>query len=383
MYSEPEIISTKELDHRSYVLFYFNGERYREYNGKRINLKIAPNRAKSLKEKSRLLNTLLFEVKTKLKEGWNPLIVPEIVKPIKQVTPEISVEKIFKEIEADKLNSNLSKRYKNDLTIVCNQFLSFLTPDEKASPPNELSNDRIETFLKKYNKSNTYYMFQRRMLGVFFSEIKKKKLTESNLILETGKVKQTATLHQIYTPEQILEILKFLKKHHFNLYVCCLLTYGCLLRPHQEVRLLKKRHFNADYSTVSLSGSENKGKKVRVVGVPQYIRNEVQSLLDGIKNPEANIFSLIEAPFNDYYFSCAWKRMKDDMVEDGIYFKPLQTMYSFRHSAAVNIYERTKDLNALQQLLGHSTMVVTLKYLRGLGLLNSDELIDLLPVLNL
>jgi integrase len=383
MYTEPEIISTNDLSKRSYIKFYFNGERYREYNGKLISLSLNPNRAKTLKERNKLLRMLVFEFKIRLQAGWSPIEVIVQPKPIKEPKPIKSLQELFKEIELDKLNSNLSKRYKSDLTIICNQFLEFLNVDEKLSPPNDLEIERIECFLKKYQKSGTYYMFQRRMLGVFFSAIKKRKLTDSNLILETAKVKQSATLHQIYTKEQILKILGYLKEHHFNLYICCLLTYGCLLRPHQEVRLLRKSHFNQDYSTISLSGFENKGKKVRVVGIPQYIRNEMKSHLDSITNPNSNIFSLSEIEYNSYYFSCAWKRLKDDMIANGHYFKDNQTMYSFRHSAAVDIYERTKDLNALQQLLGHSTMVVTLKYLRGLGLMNSQQLMSYLPVLEL
>jgi integrase len=58
-----------------------------------------------------------------------------------------------------------------------------------------------------------------------------------------------------------------------------------------------------------------------------------------------------------------------------------QTPYSFRHTAAVDLYRRTKDVYLLQKLLGHSTIVVTLKYLRSLGEFNSEELRDAAPQL--
>ena len=61
--------------------------------------------------------------------------------------------------------------------------------------------------------------------------------------------------------------------------------------------------------------------------------------------------------------------------------KPNQTLYSFRHTAAVNVYHKTKDVHILQQLLGHSDMIVTLIYLRGLGELNSDKLREVMPEL--
>jgi integrase len=56
-----------------------------------------------------------------------------------------------------------------------------------------------------------------------------------------------------------------------------------------------------------------------------------------------------------------------------------QTIYSFRHTAAVEVYQRTKDVNLLKSLLGHSSILVTLKYLRGLGEYNEEILKDAAP----
>jgi site-specific recombinase XerD len=52
-------------------------------------------------------------------------------------------------------------------------------------------------------------------------------------------------------------------------------------------------------------------------------------------------------------------------------------------AAAVQVYRKTKDLNILQQLLGHSNMIVTLKYLRGLGEASNDELRNVMPELEI
>jgi integrase len=68
------------------------------------------------------------------------------------------------------------------------------------------------------------------------------------------------------------------------------------------------------------------------------------------------------------------------MHNEGLIFEN-QTIYSFRHTAAVQLYRRTKDVYLLQKLLGHSSIVVTLKYLRSLGELNSDELKEAAPTL--
>ena len=43
-----------------------------------------------------------------------------------------------------------------------------------------------------------------------------------------------------------------------------------------------------------------------------------------------------------------------------------QTIYSFRHSGAIETYKRTGSLSKLQKAMGHSSLTVSLTYLRGL-----------------
>ena len=43
-----------------------------------------------------------------------------------------------------------------------------------------------------------------------------------------------------------------------------------------------------------------------------------------------------------------------------------QTLYSFRHTGAIQVYEKTGSLTKLQQVMGHSSLQVSLTYLRGL-----------------
>ena len=56
-----------------------------------------------------------------------------------------------------------------------------------------------------------------------------------------------------------------------------------------------------------------------------------------------------------------------------------QTLYSFRHTGAIQVYEKTGSLTKLQQVMGHSSLQVSLTYLRGLEVKHLD--IDDMPVL--
>ena len=107
--------------------------------------------------------------------------------------------------------------------------------------------------------------------------------------------KTKAKLHKPY--KDINLILNEIKLFSDNLYLCCLMTYGCLLRPHREIRELKWSDFSDDLSYIHLSGHRNKSGKNRIVPVPIYIR---ELLVKG--QPQHNIFTGTTRPLNEDYF---------------------------------------------------------------------------------
>ncbi len=62
-------------------------------------------------------------------------------------------------------------------------------------------------------------------------------------VKESKRRRAKAKLHKLYEKEHLKPILNYLKKNSPNVYLCCLLTYGSRLMPHEEVRLLTKGHF--------------------------------------------------------------------------------------------------------------------------------------------
>ena len=50
-----------------------------------------------------------------------------------------------------------------------------------------------------------------------------------------------------------------------------------------------------------------------------------------------------------------------------------QTLYSSRHSGAIEIFNRTGSKHKLQRAMGHSSLNVSLTYLRGLEVAELEE----------
>lgn len=286
---------------------------------------------------------------------------------------------LFRQALDKKLRSGISKQHQDSLRYVYNHFMTFLGEKGREMPLKSLTTGQIEAFLQLFNTSATHYMNKRRDLSVLFNTACRM-IDENLMTIKKTEIRRIkATLHVAYEKEQLQPVLGFLKARHIHLYRCCLMTYGCLLRPHEEIRLLTKGHFKAGNTEIHLGGAENKGGRVRIVFVPDYVREELEPVLNVIGRGD-NIFSQAKEPFNDSYFSKQWSREKKKLLSHGLIY-PKQTLYSFRHTAAIDVFRRTKDVYMVQKMMGHASVLVTLKYLRSLGEFNTDELRSAAPVL--
>ena len=316
------------------INIYYAKRRYRFRTGKSIGLKLT-----SIKNPELLKSA--FELK--LLEGWKPI---KKKKADIELKPTV-VNVLNKGIE-HKIAKGCSDRYIKDAKRIVNLWIRF----EYA---NDLRNIRID----KLNSNHVKKFLIRPNWGPKTQRTIKSTL--SPLLCKTeliNQVKLHKPLSKLNKPiENISALLEEVKKYNNKLYLCCLLTYGCLLRPHREIRELTWGDFTSDLSYIKLSGDRNKSGRNRIVPVPSYIR---EILIKGESNN--NIFTNSIKPPNPYYFKTLWSRFKrvSRLIELD------QTLYSFRHSGAIEIFKRTGSITKLQKAMGHSSINVSLTYLRGL-----------------
>ena len=340
------------LDHdKVFVSFYINQKRYRLYNGKRIGSATSPN-SYPIDQRFSIGNLLAAEVFKYLTEGG-------VLKKYKSDTIIIG-----KQTDRDyltralnnKLSGNYSKKYNEMLKHVYRLTIQEMIGDN-------LTSSNISDILLKYN-SGVSYNTTRRHLNVLINEAVQ--LGMNHHPLKNIKSKRAkASLHKPINNAK--DLLDEINQYNSNLYLCCLLTYGCLLRPHREIRELTWGDFTSDLSYIKLSGDRNKSGRNRIVPVPSYIR---EILIKGESNN--NIFTNSIKPPNPDYFKTLWSRFKrvSKLIEQ------YQTLYSFRHSGAIEIFKRTGSITKLQKAMGHSSINVSLTYLRGLEIpeLNEEDM---------
>jgi len=96
----------------------------------------------------------------------------------------------------------------------------------------------------------------------------------------------------------------------------------------------------------------NKGKRNRIVPVSPFIRVHLGRFKALSSDSRANIFSGNLKPYNRDYFKALWGRYK----KVSVLLEKDQTLYSLRHSGAIQVYEKSGSLVKLQQVLGHSSL---------------------------
>lgn len=297
----------------------------------------------------------MFSLFLAIRNGWRPSSVQDEI---------ITIGSIAKKTLKRKLSLDYSSSYKKDLIYTERLWSESLQSKRLANKPiKELKLIMVRDFIYDYAASPASMANIKRNISALLKE----ELESNGVVLNFSRIKLPKTPQQLHKPlPDIGALLSDINAFNGNLYLCCLMTYTMLLRPHREVRCLSFRDFNDDFTQVSLSGAKVKSKRNRVLPVPAIVRDEVLKKFTG--NRKDNVFTLKEAPYNRDYFKTLWSRYKKKsrLLEQD------QTLYSFRHTGAIKVFEKTGSLQKLQQVMGHSDMKVSLTYLRGLEVKQLD-----------
>lgn len=357
MYTLIKIYCPKDTQKRCYIYYREGAKKIKVYNGKSLGIHCFPNQSNDYKERYCKLQYLASLLSDNLKKGDQP---------VKSLYKAISISTALEFAESIASKSAYSPMYRRDISSLLKAFKGYLLRQGYANVDfDSLPVFVFQEFLNNYQSSGTYYMNKRRLLISILSKLLKSGLIKSNPAIDTTKRRSLATLNRAYSNTQLLTITEFIQKKSPNLYLCILLMYSSLLRPHQEIRNLKRGDFSVDFRYVFLSGSKNKSGRVRKIPTTDLIRQCLYRMNISELAPDDNIFTRSLNPPNPYYFSLIWSRIKKKLIALDLVTKE-QTLYSFRHSAAIAIYSKEKDVALLRELLGHSSITVSLTYLRSL-----------------
>ena len=117
-------------------------------------------------------------------------------------------------------------------------------------PSSSLSKDDVINTLKHYDNKSSYNSI-RKNLNVIFNKALELGLNKNPI----NEIKRCRIKSNLNKPFNNINNTKTIKTYN-NLYICCLMTYGCLLRPHREIRELTWGDFSDDLKYINLSGNQ-------------------------------------------------------------------------------------------------------------------------------
>jgi integrase len=330
------------------------GLRYRFYNGVRIGSWSKPQ-SLPLAKRQRAFEDLCLEYQRAIELGWTPKDdwSDRLVRVV------AGSKTLLDDALASKLQQGLSESYSRKLTWIVKHLKRFLK-GQQSNPK------RLAAFINESHWTPATRTIIRRHLIAFEKEMEKYGY-EGSIKTLTSKTRTEERLHKPF--KNVEAVLDEISLFDARLHLCCLLAFGCLLRPHREIRLLTWADISDDFGQVSLGGNQNKGKRNRIVPIGAYIQPHLKAFKRINGASDDNVFSGNKRPHNRDYFKTLWSRYKKQtkLLKQG------QTLYSFRHTGAIEIFKRTGSITKLQKAMGHSSINVSLTYLRGLEIAELKE----------
>lgn len=218
---------------------------------------------------------------------------------------------------------------------------------------------------------NNYLEFIRITLNYL---VKNGKLDRSPAI-NLQKLRQEEPTNVAFPNEVKVMLLKKYEDDCPELAIFAKYIYYSFIRP-KELRMLRVSHVQE--KTIFVPGSISKNRKSEHVLISPAMERMLQSL--GVRNAPAHYFLIggngkpSATSVSANYFTERHRKIRIALELPDIY-----TLYCWKHTGVTDTYRHTLDIEFVSRQCRHSSLDMTQKYLRGLGLLREYPLKDHLP----
>lgn len=209
-------------------------------------------------------------------------------------------------------------------------------------------------------------------LTAIFTKLQERTGIEKNPF-KIKSLREPATLKNIaFTDEDRAKVEEYLIKHEPGVYLFTRLMYFAFIRP-GEILKLQFGHVHMRDSYITVHGLISKNGKTETAQIIPALANELQSRLI-FQEPDHYLFSTGIKP-GKYELSkqVPFRRHEKALRNLGLLEKGY-TLYSWKHTGAVNAYRAGVGIKELQSMLRHSSVQITDIYLKSLGLRTDPNL---------
>jgi integrase len=262
--------------------------------------------------------------------------------------------------------------------ISINVFVRFLQK-------NKLYNKNIDTITRRHiivflnqlkdvnpTTRNTY----RKNISSIFGQMAADEIIPTNFVANIAILKENPKKNTPFTKNEIERIKTYLLEHDPYLYIFIKFVMYGFFRP-VEVCRIKIKDINLDRNTISVK-SKTEENIANVVYITKQLKETIEELSIKNLNPEFNLFTVNSCPgiwnVSDIrkrtYFGNKFLKVKNKLK-----FSENHGIYSFRHTAAIDLFttyqkQGLTDLEAKHKMLPitrHKSVDSLNKYLRDIG----------------
>jgi integrase/recombinase XerD len=267
--------------------------------------------------------------------------------------------RMFLQLEKS-LSANSIEAYSRDI----DKLLRFIELQYDSLPPSRVELQHLTAFLAWVNELGLSARSQARIISGIKSFYRFLLLedvieTDPTTLLETPRIGRK--LPEVLNHEEVEQILAQIdlsspagRRNKAMLEV----LYGCGLRV-SELTELRLSHVYFDQEFIRVTG---KGSKERLVPIGRIALREIRNYL-----PDRHSLPKIERDHEDILFLnrrgrrlsrvMVFTMIKDLVAAAGI--KKNVSPHTFRHSFATELIDRGADLRAVQEMLGHESILTT------------------------
>lgn len=224
-------------------------------------------------------------------------------------------------------------------------------------------------YLQTKNLSGTTLNTYRDFLNSLYKNCKE--LKSENPFSEIKKFREQRVSAKYYSKNQQDILRKEITRVNPQLWLACQMSYYLLLRPGDELRLIKVEDFDLDEQMLRVSGFLSKNDKTQSVRIPDEFLKTLQFLKF--------------IPGSYYVFGSEGRpgmtpRCKKYFPDHHIkilrrlgFNTKLYKFYSWKHTGAVMYYQQTKDLKGLKEQGRWHSLDMVEEYLKNLGVIDMED----------
>lgn len=352
---------------------YFN---HHNLNGtyKQFRYKLGINYLKTKKERIQEGNAIIEALLGNLRNGWNPLT--NVIDREEQIANRDKlVIDCFDEMLKIKSAYITKRSYKTyyDQANLFKKWLKLKKIDYLyvQNVTNKHIRGYCDWLLSEKRYTGKTHNSHLTTIRTFFNDFVSRKYIDANPAAGIKAVREETGKNTTYSEEEERAFDK-IKDKYPDFYFATRFVRYCFLRR-SELSMVQIKHINWKSKTIVIPSEIAKNRNQDSVTIPKSLEKLI--IQRGVLNldPETYIFgknfkpSLVKLNRVDD-FSDQQREINRD-----IKIKPECTFYSWKHTGAVELYLRTKDVYVVMRQCRHSDIKMTMKYLRSLGCMVNEQ----------